>query len=53
MKDWKDVYNYFKDIERSLEGNGEAITTCIDNEYMANKDNPEYQIAYKKWCDEE
>ena len=52
MKDWKDVYNYFKDMERTLNGDGEAITNCIENEYIANRHNPEYEIAYKRWCSE-
>jgi rubrerythrin len=51
MNDWQSVYNKFKQIEKDLNGDGEAITAVIDNMYNDNKGNPAYETAYKKWAD--
>ena len=47
---WEDIYNSFKDIEVQLNGDGEAITATIDRIYNDNKDNPDFEKAYKKWA---
>lgn len=49
---YNDVYNSFKEIENSLDGDGEAITSTIEKLYMDNKGNPDYEEAYNKWISE-
>ena len=51
MNDWQSIYDKFKQIEKDLNGDGEAITAVIDNMYNDNKGNPAYEKAYKKWAD--
>lgn len=51
MNNWQSIYNKFKQIEKDLNGDGEAITAVINNMYNDNKGNPAYETAYKKWAD--
>ena len=51
--DWKPIYDKFKQVEKDLNNDGEAVTAIIDKMYQDNKDDPAYQKAYQMWSDGE
>ena len=50
--DWKPIYNKFKQIEKDLNNDGEAVTAVIDKMYLDNKDDPAYVKAFQVWSEQ-
>ncbi len=50
---WEQIYQSFKNVEKELNGDGEAVTAVIDRMYQDNKDDPDYKRAYDKWASNE
>lgn len=44
-----EIYKSFKNIEKELNYDGEAVTAVVNKMYQDNKDDSEYKKAYDKW----